>query len=87
MEWMDDNPDEVIDRVMDISGIQDEDLARTVQEKITYNLSFSDDQISDIYTTRDFYIEQGVIDETTDEQVAEMYDVSFMESWQESNNE
>jgi NitT/TauT family transport system substrate-binding protein len=85
--WMEDNPDEVIDRVMDISGIQDEELARTVQEKISYDLAFEDEHLEDIYVTRDFYEEQAVIDETSDEQVENMYDKSFFETWDEARVE
>lgn len=83
IQWMEENPDEVIDRVMEISGIKDEELARTVQDKITYGLSFDEEEVDAIYAGRDFYQEHGIA-EATDEQLERTFDTEIFEVWKET---
>lgn len=78
--WIEENPDEVLSLVMENSGVEDEDLAQTVQDKVSYRLDFSDAEVEEIYEARDFYADLDMTD-ATDEDVADMYDTSFYEDW------
>ncbi len=78
--WMDENPAEVLELVMGNSAIDDEELAQTIQDKITYRLDFSEEDVAAIHEAGAFYREQGLI-EATEEDLEAMYDVSFYESW------
>lgn len=82
VEWMADNPDAVMDHVMETSGIDDEEVAEAVQEKITYEVGFSDEAVDDLYESRDFHVEQEIVGDVTEEQIAEMYDTELIESWE-----
>ncbi|WP_069387896.1 ABC transporter substrate-binding protein [Cellulosimicrobium cellulans] len=79
IEWMDAHPEEVLATAMENSGLDDEELAQTVQDKITYEMSgFTPERVAEIEAAAAFFTEQGVIDataeETTETYLPEVYD-------------
>ncbi|WP_170228461.1 ABC transporter substrate-binding protein [Nesterenkonia populi] len=85
IDWIEENPDEVLDLVMENSGIDDESLAQTVQDKVSYRLDFSEEEVDEIYESRDFYESLGMTD-ATDDDVTQMYDTSTFEEWNSSGD-
>lgn len=80
IEWMEVNPDAVLELAMDKSGMSDEAMARTIQEKITYRWDFSATDTENLHATADFFRDMGLLT-ATDEQVAGVYDTSPFETW------
>lgn len=84
--WMEENPDEVLATAMENSGLDDEELARTVQDKITYAMSaFTPERVAEIEAAAAFFTEQGVLD-ATPEETAEVYLPEVYDAWASSTS-
>ncbi|PWD49925.1 hypothetical protein C8046_03735 [Serinibacter arcticus] len=83
IEWMNENPDEVVALAMENSGIEDEELASSIQAKLTYSLDFTQENVDELSNAAAFFREQGLI-EGTEEDVVAMYDLEGFEAWKSS---
>jgi len=78
--WMNENPDEVLAMAMKNSGIKDEELAASIQAKLTYELDLGQEDLDDIAAVQDFLEGQGIL-EATQEQIDASVGVEEFEAW------
>ncbi|WP_159797570.1 ABC transporter substrate-binding protein [Puerhibacterium puerhi] len=81
IDWMNEHPEEVLEKAMDNSGLTDEELASTVQGKITYAMSgFTPEHEAEIQSAAEFFSSEGVID-AEPEAAQEAYLPEVYDAW------
>lgn len=80
IDYMSEHQDETLQLVMKNSGISDEKIAQSIQDKMTFRLAFGADDIASLQAAQAFMTGQGVVS-TTDEQFAATYMPEVYESY------
>jgi NitT/TauT family transport system substrate-binding protein len=85
IDWMNEHPEEVLEKAMDNSGLTDEELASTVQDKIGYEMSgFTPEHEAEIRGAAEFFSSEGVID-AEPEAATEVYLPEVYDTWAASS--
>jgi len=75
------NPSVAIETAMENTGLEDTAQAEAIQSKVNYGLNFSDESLDFLHTVSQYYRDVDVIT-TSDEEIAELFDIEGFEAWE-----